>query len=137
MLTKKDLEPYLLRCRTLAEQALALGNPGVGAVVVFENQIVGEGIEMGRSSGDVTRHAEIEAVRAAVQFLQRTDLSGCALVTTHEPCVMCSYVIRFHQLGQVFFETAVPSVGGVSSRFPVLTDAGFWVGKPVPEVVQV
>jgi tRNA(adenine34) deaminase len=137
MLSKTQAAAFLTRCHELAATASALGNPSVGAVVVRHNQIVGEGVELGRSSGDVTRHAEIEALRAAVQFLNTVDLSDCVLISTHEPCVMCSYAIRFYQVRQVFFATAVPSVGGVNSRHPVLTDSVFWEVKGVPEVIQI
>ena len=136
MIPTTVLRSFLSRCHELAATAAALGNPAVGALVVCQNEIVGEGVELARSSGDVTRHAEIEAVKAAVLFLGTSDLSNCTLVSTHEPCVMCSYVIRYHQLEQVVFETAVPAVGGVNSKFPVLTDADFWSNKSVPKVEQ-
>ena len=50
----------------LAKEALSIGNPPVGAILVINDQIVGEGIEAGKSSGDITNHAEILAVRNAI-----------------------------------------------------------------------
>lgn len=128
------LQPFFRRCHELAAASGALGNPPVGAVLIHNGIIIGEGMELGRSSGDVTRHAEIEAIRAGVQSRQTSDLSDCDLITTHEPCVMCAYVIRHYRIRRVVFEVAVPEVGGVSSKFPVLTDATFWAARPVPEL---
>jgi tRNA(Arg) A34 adenosine deaminase TadA len=67
-------------------------------------------------------------------FFKMFALKKCR---THELCVMCSYVIRFHGLCRVMYETPVPTVGGVNSKFPVLTDVSFWEGKGVPEVIQI
>jgi tRNA(Arg) A34 adenosine deaminase TadA len=126
---------FLTRCHELAEASAELGNPPVGAVLIQDGVIIGEGMELARSSGDVTRHAEVECIRAAVLSLQTNDLSDCELITTHEPCVMCSYVIRHYRIRKVVFEVAVPTVGGVNSKFPVLTDKAFWAIRPVPELV--
>lgn len=128
---------FFARCRELAAAAVAGGNPAVGSVIVRDAVIVGEGQEAGRSKGDVTCHAEIESIRDAAHRLGTTDLSDCVLYTTHEPCVMCAYVIRYHGLREVVYETAVPVVGGVNSIYPVLTDAAFWPTKGVPLVRQV
>jgi tRNA(Arg) A34 adenosine deaminase TadA len=136
--TKDKMENYtsfFTRCHELAAASAELGNPPVGAVLILDGVIIGEGMELARSSGDVTRHAEIECIRAAVLQLQTNNLSDCELITTHEPCVMCSYVIRHYRIRKVVFEVAVPTVGGVNSKFPVLTDETFWEARPVPELV--
>lgn len=81
----------------------------------------------------------MEAIRNAVQRLNTTDLSECILISTHEPCIMCSYVIRFHgiQRTKVYHENPVLSVGGIHSTHPILVDSTFWTSKSVPEVVKV
>lgn len=132
-----DYQDFLQRCHELAAQAAAAGNTSVGSVVVRDGIIIGEGKEAGRSKRDVTCHAEIEAIRDVVRRTGEIDLSDCILVTTHEPCVMCSYVIRFHGISTVLYEQAVPTVGGINSKFPVLTDDTFWGGRAVPQVRQV
>lgn len=127
---------YLDRCKELGDQAAALGEPPVGCVIVKDGTIVGEGREAVKSNRDVTNHAEIEAIRDAVQKLDTIDLSDCTLVTTHEPCVMCAYVIRYHKIPIVVYEHQVHSVGGINSQFPVLTDATFWKNRPTPKVIH-
>ena len=86
----ENFENYLKICRQLGIKAAAKGNPAVGAVVVRDNQIISEAQEAGRSKNDVSCHAEIEAIRKAVTILGTVDLSGCQLISTHEPCVMCA-----------------------------------------------
>ncbi|NJL15085.1 MAG: nucleoside deaminase [Microscillaceae bacterium] len=107
-------------CLDLAEKALAIGNPPVGAIIVQNGKIVAEGREAGRSKQDITRHAELEAIRAARRTLSTPDFSDCLLYTTHEPCWMCAYAIRHHRLGQLFIGSSVPYIGGASSEFPIL-----------------
>lgn len=128
-----DHEHYMRHCLALAREALAQGNPPVGSVVIRDGVIVGRGREAGKTKGDVTCHAEIEAVRDAVKDGGSTDLSDCSLYTTHEPCLMCSYVLRHHAVGQVVIGTRVKALGGVSSRYSLLIDnkVEIWADPPV------
>ena len=130
----KALSIHLNHCQQLALLASEKGNPAVGALVVRAGVVVGAAEEAGRSKNDVTCHAEIEAIRAAVEILQSNDLSDCQLITTHEPCVMCAYVIRYHQIQSVYYAHKVFTVGSIHSSHPILTDASFWPEKSVPEV---
>ncbi|MBC6700129.1 nucleoside deaminase [Hymenobacter puniceus] len=112
---------YMAACYRLAELAAAAGNPAVGAVVVCQGQIVGQGQEATHSERRVTAHAELLALQDARQHLGRADLSDCRLYTTHEPCVMCAYAIRYHRIAHVVYGQSVLLLGGATSRFPVLS----------------
>ena len=79
-----DVEKYMQQCLILAERALDSGNPPVGALIVFENTIIGTGVEAGRSTGDITNHAEILAVRDAIAAGHRDKLYMARMFTTHE-----------------------------------------------------
>ena len=114
-------EAYIHRCEELGRSAKENGNPPVGALIVVEDRIISEAEEGGRSKNDITCHAEIEAIRVAVNFLQSNDLSDCILYTSHEPCIMCSYVIRFHRIRKVVFLHKVEYLGGYSSSMALLT----------------
>ena len=129
----KNHEYFMHQCIKLAKEALANGDPPVGAVVVKDEEIVGQGIEAGKSKGDITFHAEIEAVRQAVQKLNRKDLLDCSLYTTHEPCIMCAYVIRHHALKEVVIGSTVEAIGGMTSNYPILTatDIEIWPAPPL------
>ena len=108
------------------------GDHPVGSVIVLNDQIIGKGIEGGKTFGDITFHAEIEAIRKATGFLKSQDLSSCILYTTHEPCIMCSYVIRHVGIKCVVMGIKVPETGGLSSDYPLLLDKSIkkWAGPP-------
>ncbi|AMY09124.1 tRNA-specific adenosine deaminase [Luteitalea pratensis] len=122
----------LARCDALAQIAASQGESPVGSAVVLGDAIIGEGVEAAKARHDVTCHAEVEAIRAAVATHGR-DLSAATLYTTHEPCLLCSYVIRHHRIARVVIRHAVPDVGGATSRLPVLTttDVASWGPPPV------
>ena len=76
----KNHEYFMRHCLKLANQAMAKGNPPVGSIIVKNGEIIGQGIEAGKSKGDITFHAEIEAVRFAVIKLNRKDLCGTTFI---------------------------------------------------------
>lgn len=128
---------YMNRCLELGVAAGEKGNPAVGSLIVKNGEIIAEAEEAGKSKNDITCHAEIEALRAAVKKLGTADLSGCILYTTHEPCVMCSYAIRFYKIEKVVYRVRVDYFGGISSSVPVLSSTEVpsnWSSPP--EIVQ-
>ncbi len=129
---EKDNQYYMQLCLDLAQDALASGNPPVGAVLVLNGTVIGQGTESGRTSGDITNHAEILAVRDAVKNGFAAQLSQSILYTTHEPCIMCSYVIRHHKIREIVYGSAVETIGGASSKFNILTttDVPKWGSSP-------
>ncbi|MEL7235365.1 MAG: nucleoside deaminase, partial [Chloroflexota bacterium] len=103
---------------------------------VRDDEIIAEAGELiPASSHDVTAHAEVLAVRAACEILQSSDLTGCTMVTTAEPCWMCAYAIRETGISRVVIGTPTPDVGAVSTRYRLLTDEITVWGAP-PEVVM-
>ena len=129
--TDRGHEFYMRACIDLALIAKARGDSPVGSVVVQDGVIIAEGIEGGKTKKDITFHAEIEAIREANIITGNADLSDCILYTTHEPCIMCSYVIRHAKIQGVVFGISVVEVGGVHSFYPILSDTKIkkW-GKP-------
>jgi len=129
---------YIHRCEILGEAAAKKGSPPVGSLIVKNDVIISESEEAGKTKNDVTCHAEIEAVRIAVRELKTSDLSECILVTTHEPCIMCSYVIRVYKIKKVVYKNNVDYLGGISSSMPLLIsdDVPPHWSKP-PEIVHV
>ena len=116
----KSDQYYMNLCEKLGRAAAQKGNSPVGAIIVKDDVIISEAEEAGKTKNDITCHAEIEAVRIAVKKLQTSDLSKCILFTTHEPCIMCSYVIRFYSIKKVVYQNAVDYLGGISSSMPLL-----------------
>jgi tRNA(adenine34) deaminase len=125
---------YMEICLTLSEQAAEKGNTAVGAVVVKDDEIVSEAEEAASTKKDITCHAELEAIRIAVHKLGTINLSGCILYSTHEPCVMCSYAIRFYKIKKVVYLHKANYLGGVSSPLPLLVTNEIpphWSNAPV------
>jgi len=117
----KDDAYYIRRCEILAEEAAAKGEAPVGSVITEGDVIISEAIEASKDKNDVTCHAELEAIRVAVKKLGTNDLSGCVIYSTHEPCIMCSYAIRFYKIKKVVFRHTIKYFGGISSPMPLLT----------------
>ena len=82
-------ETYMRRALELAQRAQAEGEVPIGAVVVFEDQVIGEGWNRPIAAHDPTAHAEIQAMRAAASHLKNYRLTGATLYVTLEPCDMC------------------------------------------------
>ena len=82
-------EAYMRRALELARRAKEEGEVPVGAVVVLDEAIVGEGWNRPISASDPTAHAEIQAMRAAAASQKNYRLTGATLYVTLEPCAMC------------------------------------------------
>lgn len=131
-----DYEGYMRKCLALAQIAKARGDSPVGSILVQNGKIVGEGIEGGKTYQDITFHAEIEAIRKARTALGKTDLSDCILVTTHEPCIMCSYVIRHHKIKLIIVGLSTGEIGGYSSALPLLMDRSISKWDEPPRIIE-
>ncbi|MBI4200472.1 MAG: nucleoside deaminase [Chloroflexi bacterium] len=94
----QDHEEFMRVALEEAVKARTEGNLGVGSVLVCDGRIVGKGRGLAQTSGDPTAHAEVAAMREARVALGRSDLAGCTLYTTYEPCVMCCGVAMLHRV---------------------------------------
>ena len=106
-----------------------------GAIVVKDNTVIGIGVEAGKSSKDITRHAEIEAVKNALQKNKLNNLEGSTLYTTHEPCIMCSYVLRHYKLQTIVYGSPVDHVGGITSGLKVMLTTQVPDWGPPPKII--
>ncbi|HAZ94727.1 MAG TPA: tRNA-specific adenosine deaminase, partial [Porticoccaceae bacterium] len=96
-------EFYMAKALQLAEQAGAAGEVPVGAIVVKDGEIVGEGFNQPISGCDPTAHAEIVAMRNAANNLSNYRLSDCDLYVTIEPCTMCVGAMVHGRIRRVLF----------------------------------
>ena len=101
-------EEFMRRALELARRAEAEGEVPVGAVVVMDGRIVGEGWNRPISSRDPTAHAEIQAMRAAASALQNYRLSETTLYVTLEPCEMCLGAMFHARIARVVFGATDP-----------------------------
>ncbi|GAA5045704.1 nucleoside deaminase [Erythrobacter westpacificensis] len=101
------------RALQLAHEAAAAGEVPVGAVVVKEGVVVGEGHNLTRTHHDPTAHAEMVAIRAAAEKLGDERLSACDLYVTLEPCPMCAGAISHARIGRLYYGASDPKGGAV------------------------
>ncbi len=98
-----------------AQRALAMEEVPIGAVVVFDDAIVGRGYNQPISSGDPTAHAEILAIRDAARRLGNYRLTGAILVVTIEPCLMCVGALVHARLRTVVYGAQEGRTGALVS----------------------
>jgi len=86
-----------------AEKAYEKNEIPIGAVVVFENHIIGKGYNQVETLRDPTAHAEIIALTSAAEYLSSKVLLGCTMYVTLEPCSMCAGAIVLSKLEALYF----------------------------------
>ena len=106
-----------------AEQAFEEGEVPVGAVVVREGTIVGQGHNLVERLQDPTAHAEMIAITAACETLGSKWLDGCTLYVTLEPCPMCAGAIVWARLERLVFGTFDAKAGSASTLYNIPQDA--------------
>ncbi len=111
---------WLSRALELAGNASAAGEVPVGAIVVLNNEIIGEGWNCPISTKDPTAHAEIVAMRKAAQHLQNYRLLNTTLYVTLEPCAMCVGAIINARVKRLVFGAFDPRAGAVGSVYNIL-----------------
>jgi len=127
---------FMQICIEIAKIALESGNPPVGAIIVFNDKILGIGVESGKSTGDITNHAEILAVKDTISNGKGKLLKESVMYTTHEPCIMCSYVIRHYKIPKIVYSLPVDFIGGDTSKFSVLKTEHVPKWGKTPEIVS-
>ena len=111
---------FMQRALDLARRAQDEGEVPVGAVLVKDGQVVGEGWNRPIAAHDPTAHAEIQALRAAAQRLGNYRLPGTTLYVTLEPCPMSAGAIVHARVGRVVFGARDPRSGAAGSVFDLL-----------------
>lgn len=94
---------FMKRAIELAKRAKYLGEVPVGAVVVKDGKIIGEGYNQREFKQNPIAHAECVAMEDAARFLGDWRLDGCELYVTLEPCVMCTGAIINARISTVVF----------------------------------
>lgn len=104
----------------LAERAAEAGEVPVGAVVVLDNQVIGEGWNQPISSHDPTAHAEVLALRDAAQRVANYRLVDADLYVTIEPCTMCAGAMVHARVRRVVYGASEPKSGVAESNGQLL-----------------
>ena len=112
---------FMEKALFLAEQGACENEVPVGAVVVYENRIIGEGFNSPITKCDPSAHAEILAIRNACAYLKNYRLTGCDLYVTLEPCTMCVGAIVHSRIDNLYYGATEPKSGVVESQNQLLS----------------
>lgn len=103
-----------------AELAAAAGEVPVGALVIKDGEIIGQGHNRNLLDNDPTAHAEIVALRQAAARLGNHRLTGCTMVATIEPCSMCAGALIHARIARLVYGASDPKAGAAGSTIQVI-----------------
>ncbi len=113
-MTRWPLPVPMSRALALAHEAASAGEVPIGAVLVKDGCVIGEGRNAPRALHDPTAHAEIVAIRAAAALLGDERLAGCELYVTLEPCAMCAGAMVHARIARLIYAAPDPKGGAVA-----------------------
>ena len=108
-------ERFMRAALALAARAGERGEVPVGAVVVLDGDVIGEGHNQPIAAHDPTAHAEIVALRAAAARIGNYRLTGASLYVTIEPCQMCVGAMIHARIARLVYGAAEPKAGAIES----------------------
>ncbi|WP_100636963.1 tRNA adenosine(34) deaminase TadA [Marinomonas sp. ef1] len=109
-------QEWMERAIALAAKAASENEIPVGAIVVLNDEIIGEGYNAPISLCDPTAHAEIQAIRMACKTINNYRLPGATLYVTLEPCSMCAGAMVHARIDRVVYAATEPKSGIVDSQ---------------------
>lgn len=101
------MDQYMKKAIQLAVDNVEQGGQPFGAVLVRNNEIIGEGVNELHIRNDVSGHAELLAMRRAQEKLETMDLSDCIMYASGEPCAMCLTAMYFAGIKTVYYSASV------------------------------
>ena len=105
-----------------AQVAEENGDVPIGAIIVFENQIIGKAYNQREQLNDPTAHAEIIALTQAAAFLESWRLLGCTIYVTLEPCPMCAGALVLARMDRLVYGCDDPKTGACGSLYNIVRD---------------
>jgi tRNA(adenine34) deaminase len=118
---QNDLDIFWMQhALELAHRAESEGEVPVGAIVVYDEQVIGEGWNRPIIDCDPTAHAEIMALRSASKKINNYRLLDTTLYVTLEPCIMCTGAIIHSRVKRVVYGAFDPKAGAAESAFTIL-----------------
>ncbi|BFO11425.1 tRNA adenosine(34) deaminase TadA [Serratia rubidaea] len=115
---------WMRQALTLAQRAQEEGEVPVGALLVLDNQVIGEGWNRPIGRHDPTAHAEIMALRQGGAVLQNYRLLNATLYVTLEPCVMCAGAMVHSRIRRLVYGASDEKTGAAGSLVDILRHPG-------------
>ncbi|MGL4455778.1 MAG: tRNA adenosine(34) deaminase TadA [Plesiomonas sp.] len=122
---QQDHEFWMRHAMTLAARAEAEGEVPVGAVLVLNGQVIGEGWNRSIGQHDPTAHAEMMAIRQGGQVISNYRLLDAVLYVTLEPCAMCCGAMVHGRIAQVVYGASDAKTGTAGSVMNLLREPHF------------
>ncbi|MHC4644476.1 MAG: tRNA adenosine(34) deaminase TadA [Planctomycetota bacterium] len=98
------------------------GDVPIGAVIVYEEQIIGKAYNQREQLQDPTAHAEIVALTQAAEFVGSWRLEGCTMYVTLEPCCMCAGALVLARMDRLVYGCDDPKAGACKSLYNIVQD---------------
>ncbi len=114
---------FMQRALELANKAEQFNEIPVGAVVVFQGTIIGEGFNQSIMHNDPSSHAEMNAIRQAGAYLNNYRLLDCTLYVTLEPCSMCAGLLVHSRIKRLVFGCSDLKTGAAGSVFNLVNNS--------------
>ena len=122
MTNDQEDEQYMLEAIKAAQIAEENGDVPIGAVIVYENQVIGRAYNQREQLSDPTAHAEIIALTQAAAFIENWRLHGCTIYVTLEPCTMCAGAMVLGRLDRLVYGCDDPKAGACKSLYNIVQD---------------
>ena len=107
---------------SIANQAIRYQEIPIGAIIVYQDNIIAYGYNQTRTNCDITQHAEIVAIRYAQKKLNNYRLDTCDLYVTIEPCLMCAGAIMQSRVRRLIFGAVEPKTGAIVSQYQIFNN---------------
>lgn len=120
--TNEQDEQFMRMALEEARRAYRQGEVPIGAVVVYQDQVIARAHNMREGDADPSAHAEFSALVAASKELQRWRLSGCRVYVTLEPCLMCAGLMINARIDTCIYGAPDPKAGALGTLFDVSCD---------------
>lgn len=117
MTANKSVDKFMEAALAEAHRAAKMGEVPIGAVCVYQNNIISQAHNLVEKNRDASAHAEMLAMRAAAEQLGNWRLDGVSLYVTLEPCTMCVGAMVLARLSSVCFGAADERQGAVGSLY--------------------
>jgi len=121
-MTSKLDEKFMRMAIAQADIAEQNSDVPIGAVIVYQNQIIGKAYNQREQLKDPTAHAEIIALTQAAAFLESWRLNDCTMYVTLEPCPMCAGALVLARMNRLVYGCDDPKTGAVKSLYNIVQD---------------
>lgn len=118
MFSEKDIA-FMKQAIREAEIAFENNEVPIGAVIVFENKIIGRGHNQTIKLNDPTAHAEMISITSAANYINDSRLSECTMYVTLEPCAMCAGALVNAKIKNLYFGAYDPKAGACGTLFNI------------------